>query len=302
MEFKILKYIISVITSYPNNSGIIISFIACWILFLSLIHRDSKTSKNVKDIRYQWVSRIVSNYHAIWISITSIIFLATTMIHYPNNDLYELLLNLDAGPRPSWVDCLWKFSLGVTTGYLTYDLIVVFAYLDRKISTIIHHVITAPFMWWLQFDYPIYAAIGMLSEISTPFLNRGWFQINANNISCLRSYRNQIVSGKTHTSRNGNIDNGTVFTSKGAQVSSLTKYGLLTSYFVFRVLLFPYIFVMSLVKQEYYAAPLCFIITILNLVWFCKLIKLSKGRENSHRKKQTDNFDEESNTNLRKIK
>lgn len=150
--------------------------------------------------------------------------------------------------------------MGVTTGYLTYDLIVVLLYLDRNISTIIHHEITSPFMWWLQFGYPIYAAIGMLSEISTPFLNQGWFQIKS-----------------------------------GKQVNSFTKYGLLTTYFVFRVLLFPYIFIMSLVKEEYYAAPLCFVLALLNFIWLCKLIKLSKNNDNINSEQPINNFDEESN-------
>lgn len=233
-----------------NFLGIIQSFIIA--IFLGNIFKPinmvrENTGKGPGS--HQWISRIVSSFHAVWISSAASLFLLITAFNHPQrNDWYQLLFNLDIGPRPLWLDKFWYFSIGTTSGYLAYDLLVVIFMLDRNVGTIIHHLITCPFMFWLRTDYPIYAAIGMLSEISTPFLNRCWFEI----------HRGKLIDEE--------------------KLKQFSNY-LFITYFIFRVLLFPYILVMSIVKEAYYAVPLCLILTVLNLYWFYKLVKFGRQRK-----------------------
>lgn len=174
---------------------------------------------------YQWISRVVSNYHAIFISVNSIMYLILSSVL----NSYE------------WLDGYWKIILSISSGYMIYDLIVGIFLLDGDVSTICHHVIVAPFLVWLSVNYPKYAALGMLSEVSTPFLNACWFEYHR-------------------------------FKRDGSKLRCFSIC-LLITYFVFRVLLFPYICAMSIVEKEYYATPLCLLITVMNIVWFYLLIR-----------------------------
>jgi len=245
INMTILTYLSTIYPDTYNTIGIGIGFILSTFIFVVSSYNKRGIREGNGEASYQWISRIVSNYHAIFISVTSTLFLLCTALQGGERTIYELIFELDSIPRPLWLNQIWYLFLGISSGYLFYDLMLVIVLLNRDIGTITHHAIVAPFLVWLRTDYPIYAAIGMLSEISTPFLNACWFELH-------RDYPNR---GKLlHLS-----------------------YLLLVTYFIFRVLLFPYICLMSMVKEEHYAVPLCIIVALLNIYWFYRLLLKSRS-------------------------
>ncbi len=193
-----------------------------------------------------WNSRLTSTYPVCWISITALLFL---YLGSPS----------DFNSNPSLV--MWHFSLGMSCGYLIYDLLIVLILLDSNKTTILHHLVVAFGIYWLRWKYPVYVAIGSLSEISTPFLNFCWFLLHselASEHKCQLSFVQRLP-----------------FTSPNLfQLSSIL---LLLTFFVFRVLVSPYLLYISFCEQEYRGIPACLILTFLNITWFIQLVQ--KGRQ-----------------------
>ena len=134
----------------------------------------------------------------------------------------------------------------ITRGYLFYDLIMIIIF-RKKISDfkliLIHHLIFFTALHSpLLCEHPILVAKGLCAEVTNLFLYLGWYLVKIRR------------------------DNSALFFVNGAL--------LLMLFFIYRVLTFVNLFVLSLGVENIVIEQVClFGIMLLNLIWFVKLLE-----------------------------
>ncbi|XP_076832386.1 TLC domain-containing protein 4-B [Brachyhypopomus gauderio] len=113
----------------------------------------------------EWCARVVSTVHAFIVG-----FLC----------LYILLFDEATQEDPIWGDpSLVRLSVGITTGYLISDLLLMVFFWDVVGETyfVIHHLAALYAYYYVlsQGILPYFANFRLLSEFSTPFVNQRWF-------------------------------------------------------------------------------------------------------------------------------
>ncbi|KAL0489646.1 5 TM domain-containing transmembrane protein [Acrasis kona] len=104
-----------------------------------------------------WDSRIVSNVHAIFVSVMAIYTLF----------FEEKTFSLTSSTRVT------NATMMISAGYFLYDIIIVLMYFRNDLGMIAHHLLGFG-GWILVCSYDLGVYIGMiflLTEISTPFVN-----------------------------------------------------------------------------------------------------------------------------------
>ncbi|KAI1891449.1 hypothetical protein AGOR_G00143930 [Albula goreensis] len=123
--------------------------------FLRLSHKQ----------RIEWNSRTVSTFHALVVGLFC---------------LYILLFDDAVNEDPVWGDpTLVKINVGITTGYLISDLLLIFYYwkaIGDKFF-VIHHLAALYAYYYVlgQGMLPYFANFRLLAEFSTPCVNQRWF-------------------------------------------------------------------------------------------------------------------------------
>ncbi|XP_072547359.1 TLC domain-containing protein 4-B [Salminus brasiliensis] len=115
--------------------------------------------------RTEWNSRAVSTAHALVVGLLC---------------LYILLFDEATRKDPVWGDpTLVKLNVGITTGYLISDLLLMIYYWDfiGEKYFVIHHLAALYAYYYVlsQGLLPYFANFRLLSELSTPFVNQRWF-------------------------------------------------------------------------------------------------------------------------------
>ncbi|XP_064188288.1 TLC domain-containing protein 4-B isoform X1 [Anguilla rostrata] len=115
--------------------------------------------------RIEWNSRTVSTFHALVVGLFC---------------LYILLFDDAVNEDPVWGDpTLVKINVGITTGYLISDLLLIFYYwkaIGDKFF-VIHHLAALYAYYYVlgQGMLPYFANFRLLAEFSTPCVNQRWF-------------------------------------------------------------------------------------------------------------------------------
>ncbi|MCJ8728558.1 hypothetical protein PDJAM_G00005880 [Pangasius djambal] len=123
--------------------------------FLKLSHKQ----------QIEWNSRTVSTFHAILVGLFC---------------LYILFFDEAINQDPVWGDpALVKINVGITTGYLISDLLLIFYYW-RAIGDkffVVHHLAALYAYYFVlgQGMLPYFANFRLLAEFSTPCVNQRWF-------------------------------------------------------------------------------------------------------------------------------
>ncbi|XP_036441619.1 TLC domain-containing protein 4-B isoform X2 [Colossoma macropomum] len=123
--------------------------------FLKLSHKQ----------QIEWNSRTVSTLHAILVGLFC---------------LYILCFDEAVNQDPVWGDpTLVKINVGITTGYLISDLLLIFYYW-RAIGDkffVVHHLAALYAYYYVlgQGMLPYFANFRLLAEFSTPCVNQRWF-------------------------------------------------------------------------------------------------------------------------------
>lgn len=138
--------------------------------------------------------------------------------------------------------------LEMTKGYLIYDTLMLIILrkevADLKVILLHHVIFFIALHSELCYEYPIVAATGLYSEVTNLFLYFGWYLVKIRR------------------------DNSILFIVNGLI--------LLILFFVYRVLTFVNLFVISLAMENILKEQICiFCIMSLNLVWFVKLLEKS---------------------------
>ncbi|XP_036409696.1 TLC domain-containing protein 4-B-like isoform X2 [Megalops cyprinoides] len=115
--------------------------------------------------KIEWNSRTVSTFHALIVGVFCFYIL-----------LFDDAINQD----PVWGDAtLVKINVGITTGYLISDLLLIFYYWsaigDRYF--VVHHLaaLYAYYYVLVKGMLPYFANFRLLAEFSTPCVNQRWF-------------------------------------------------------------------------------------------------------------------------------
>ncbi|XP_062377804.1 TLC domain-containing protein 4-B [Sardina pilchardus] len=115
--------------------------------------------------KIEWNSRTVSTFHALVVGLFC---------------LYILLFDDAVNQDPVWGDpTLVKINVGITTGYLISDLLLIFNYwssIGDKFF-VIHHLAALYAYYYVlgQGMLPYFANFRLLAEFSTPCVNQRWF-------------------------------------------------------------------------------------------------------------------------------
>jgi len=121
-----------------------------------------------EEEKAEWVSRIVSNVHAIFASLGAFRWIL--------NDWQTIQTDFDFAFGGSEIR---HFYMMCTAGYLFYDLMLCLKYLRSfgEITTLIHHiVILIAYSLGLHYHFgTFYMGFFLINEVSTPFLNIRWF-------------------------------------------------------------------------------------------------------------------------------
>ncbi|XP_066538827.1 transmembrane protein 56-B-like [Hoplias malabaricus] len=115
--------------------------------------------------RTEWSSRAVSTAHALVVGLLC---------------LYILLFDEAIKKDPVWGDpTLVKLNVGITTGYLISDLLLMICFWDfiGEKYFVLHHLAALYAYYYVlnQGTLPYFANFRLLSEFSTPFVNQRWF-------------------------------------------------------------------------------------------------------------------------------
>ncbi|XP_072129598.1 TLC domain-containing protein 4-B [Mobula birostris] len=115
--------------------------------------------------RIEWNSRVVSTFHALLVGSLC---------------LYLLWFDDATNVDPIWGDpTLVKLNLGIATGYLISDLLLILWYWKAigDVYFIIHHLIGLYACYYVLVDgmLPYFANFRLIAELSTPFVNQRWF-------------------------------------------------------------------------------------------------------------------------------
>ncbi|XP_048844369.1 TLC domain-containing protein 4-B-like [Brienomyrus brachyistius] len=115
--------------------------------------------------KIEWNSRTVSTLHAVVMGLFC---------------LYILFFDDAINKDPIWGDpALVKISVGITTGYLISDLLLIRCYwtaIGEK-SYVVHHLASLYACYYVlgQGMLPYFANFRLIAEISTPCVNQRWF-------------------------------------------------------------------------------------------------------------------------------
>lgn len=145
-----------------------------------------------------------------------------------------------------------EFYSSITAAYTIYDLINMFAFRDiweKTPKNMVGHHVFLFLVICLFFDqHGYYIARGLLCEISTFFVNITWLLLHTS------FDPNSIIERNRQT----------ILRSLG--VTSLVLY------FIFRILNFGQLFLMSVIWQMWFFVPLSGYLFYINIVWFLKLL------------------------------
>ena len=207
--YELISYILSFLVLFQN------------IKILSKLLFNSFGLNNRDHISF--ISKIISIIHTIYV--------CTLAKLYLNNDISkEIFIE----------------KLVITKAYLIFDLCIICIYNYGRpdfYPFLIHHLV---FLFGLYtnhlYTYPQHFAIGLLAEITNPFLYFGWFLLKK------RWMDNEIF-----------IINALI---------------LLSLFFVYRVLNFTKLFIIALlISKNHIEHLLMLVITLLNIYWFLKLLE-----------------------------
>lgn len=201
------------------------------------------------------VNRVIASTHSCLLAIICIYYWLTydDLFSQPNNKIH----------------IIQYICLDLMNGYLIYDLLTdtlwnLWNFDLMSLQMFMHHLLGLISIYLIRHYDSVpgahYLMIVMLAEISTPFLHNSWIMYHFN-------YTN-ILSYK------------------------LTGYTLIVLFFVFRILLSPYI-IYKLIKEKdvwlnepQYLFEINLIISLifmyLNYTWFIKLIKMASNKTKKH--------------------
>jgi len=211
--------------AYPSEMLIFASF-----FIYSILHQAFSKIPVISGFRKERVSQyptyIYSLVHSLVISISGMCF------------LFGLI------PKSAM-----DISLNFTMGYVLYDIGVIMndKSIPNRIEVIVHHVILY-MMLTLRESFFVECVFGMLSEISTIFLNTSWIMYQSGNTNSL--------------------------------IFCLNKYAIIITYLIFRVVNFPVLIIYGIMNNLnlgwifYLGAA---VITILNFYWFVLLLRKAKS-------------------------
>ncbi|XP_019897547.1 TLC domain-containing protein 4-B isoform X1 [Esox lucius] len=158
----------------PFSQLILVIAVASFLFFQWLFHRASPwVSTRVspgflrlaEKQKVEWNSRTVSTLHALVVGLFC---------------LYILLFDDAVNEDPVWGDpTLVKINVGMTTGYLISDLLLIFYYwkaIGDKYF-VLHHLAALYAYYYVlgQGMLPYFANFRLLAEFSTPCVNQRWF-------------------------------------------------------------------------------------------------------------------------------
>ncbi len=205
-----------------------------------------------------WKSRVVSTYHATFITFVGIIYLLNDLLLSSERTSFYLRTQSRANLELSYS---WHFSLGITCGYLIFDLFLVIFLLNQDKFTIVHHLLITVGLPWLRWEYSPHIALGLLSELSTPFLNKCWFLLHSDQ-------RGEESSDPADRSQDPAFRRSSIrlfFTFFGRVVISF-------------ILVYT-----CLVNEEYLATTVCSTLLALNLYWFYLILRKAYSVEAKRR-------------------
>ncbi|MBN3323942.1 TM56B protein, partial [Atractosteus spatula] len=158
----------------PFNQLILAISVASFITFQLLFHYVSswvsiRISSGFQKLnekqKIEWNSRTVSTLHALMVGIFCV---------------YILFFDDAVNEDPVWGDpTLVKLNVGITTGYLISDLLLIFYYwkaIGDKFF-VVHHMAALYAYYYVlgQGLLPYFANFRLLAEFSTPCVNQRWF-------------------------------------------------------------------------------------------------------------------------------
>jgi hypothetical protein len=199
---------------------------------------------------YKYACRVISTIHAFVVVIFAIIGLIQGRFSHPH---YHQRIG---HYYYYYSDIIKYYSLlifNISKSYLLLDLVTQFLFDFRKnefLENIFHHTVMYFSMYYsYKYDYDYYLMIGLLCEISTPFLNICYYCIHEQ---------------KTNT---------TAF-----KYSSIS---LLATFFLFRIINFFYLCFFVTIRLRIEVFILMLMLLLLNLHWFLLLLKKSLNSLNT---------------------
>lgn len=251
--------------SFTLNNIEIVCFPIMFIYIVLLYH----LSKNYKyyiirniDIRQSklksyipLINRAIATTHASIQSIICIIYwyYYDSIFDYPHNQIYQIQY----------------IAFDIMNGYLIYDLFMdtiwnIFNNDPTSIQMFAHHITGLVSMYCIRSYESVpgfhYIMIVMLAEISTPFLHTSWILYN--------------------------------FNMTKVWYYNLIGYTLILTFFIFRILLSPYLLYKLIIERHIWknTTPyifeinllITFVFILLNYSWFTKLINMALNKEKSN--------------------
>lgn len=139
-------------------------------------------------------------------------------------------------------DDILALLYGNSIGYCLYDMKNVIA--EKSTAMIIHHIVFMVGIIFYGYKYVREVSLFLLTEISTVFLNIAWYLHK---------------TGQRNTRR-----------------YKITAISLLTSYFLFRIVLVSFIVYRIYILRCISCVPVVLTLLALNVVWFYKLCGMAK--------------------------
>ena len=206
---------------------------------------DLSSSEILKGNNKELVNRIVSSSHAILLSILSLLF-------WKDNNIFYYSLDNE-------INSIVYILIDIMIAYLVYDTIIDTIWSLPNISgtqMLIHHLLGLYSLIIIRYYNSIHAMYYLmmvfLAEISTPFLHASWIM-----------YQLKLTK---------------------SLIYKLTGWSLLTTFFIFRIVL-PPVIIVKLLKEKFIWSDdekiifkvlftITVLFTILNYIWFNRLISM----------------------------